>query len=214
MSARGTKWRIEQKAGIKGNAKHRQRGRKSQGARKLRTCLWRKEGRGFGEGYEWEGMMMKARARIILSGSPSSMRPRRSRKTTIPDVDSIPWVTAHIETTPMQDVSQPDSTSTQIQSDDPSPPPVGLSAVPLTHLFKHSLSLPSSNPRLTLPESTITLPSDAASPGDWEASRIGTPGTPSLRRHPHSRNTTTGDTAASFPLLCTPFTSSTSPVGG
>lgn len=180
----------------------------------MRTCLWRKEGRGFGEGYEWEGMMMKARARIILSGSPSSMRPRRSRKTTIPDVDSIPRVTAHIETTPMQDVSQPDSTSTQIQSDDPSPPPVGLSAVPLTHLFKHSLSLPSSNPRLTLPESTITLPSDAASPGDWEASRIGTPGTPSLRRHPHSRNTTTGDTAASFPLLCTPFTSSTSPVGG
>lgn len=151
---------------------------------------------------QWEGMMSQKEKSALLPSS-SSTRPRRSRKTTIPAVDSIPPV---IETTPMQDVSQPDSTSTQIQSDDSSPLPVGLSAVPLTHMFKRSLSLPSSNPRLTLPESTITLPSDTASPGDWEASRIGTPGTPSSRRHPHSQSTTTGNTAASFPLLCTPFT--------
>ncbi|EDQ98884.1 uncharacterized protein LACBIDRAFT_296049 [Laccaria bicolor S238N-H82] len=80
---------------------------------------------------------------------------------------------------------------------------VSLSAVPLTHMFKRSLSLPSSNPRSTLPAITITLPSDAASPGDGEASRMGTPGTPSLRRPPYSQR----DTAALFPLICTPFTS-------
>ncbi|EDR05301.1 uncharacterized protein LACBIDRAFT_329694 [Laccaria bicolor S238N-H82] len=80
---------------------------------------------------------------------------------------------------------------------------VSLSAVPLTHMFKRSLSLPSSNPRSTLPAITITLPSDATSPGDGEASRMGTPGTPSLRRPPYSQR----DTAALFPLLCTPFTS-------
>ena len=73
-------------------------------------------------------------------------------------------------------------------------------------MFKRSLPLPSGNTHLTLPQSTITFPSDAASPGDWEASRIGTPGTPSLRRLPHSQTTTTGDTSTLFPLLCTPFT--------
>lgn len=155
---------------------------------------------------QWEGMMRNQKETSQLSPSSSSTRPRRSRKTTIPAVDPIPRVTTRIETTPMQDVSQPDSTSTPIQSDNSAPLPVGLSTVPLTHMFKRSLSLPSSNPRLTLPESTITLPSDAASPGDWEASRIGTPGTPSLRHHPHSQTATTGDTAVSFPLLCTPFT--------
>ncbi|EDR01644.1 uncharacterized protein LACBIDRAFT_333038 [Laccaria bicolor S238N-H82] len=151
--------------------------------------------------------LKKAKGKSELSPSSSSTRPRRSRKTTIPAVDSIPRVTTHIETTPKQDVLQPGSTSIQIQSDDPSPLPVGLSAIPLTHIFKRSLSLLSSNPRSTLPESTITLPSDAASPRDGEASRMGTPGTPSLRRHPYSQTTTTGDTAASFPHLYTPFTS-------
>ena len=155
---------------------------------------------------QWEGMMMSQKEKSELSPSFSSTRPRRSRKTTIPAVDSIPRVTTRIETATMQDVSQPDFTSTQIQSDNPAPLPVGLSTVPLTHMYKRSLSLPSSNPHLTLPESTTTLPSDAASPGDWEACRIGTPGTPSLRHHPHSQTTSTGDTAASFPLLCTPFT--------
>jgi hypothetical protein len=155
---------------------------------------------------QWEGMMGNQKETSQLPASSSSTRPRRSRKTTIPTIDSIPRVNTRIETAPMQDVSQPDSTSTQIQSDNPAPLPVGLSAVPLTHMFKRSLSLPSSNPRLTLPESTITLPSDAASPGDWEVNRIGTPSTPSLRHHPHSQTATTGDTATSFPLLCTPFT--------
>ncbi|KIJ95889.1 hypothetical protein K443DRAFT_11068 [Laccaria amethystina LaAM-08-1] len=155
---------------------------------------------------QWEGMNGNQKETSQLPASSSSTRPRRSRKTTIPTIDSIPRVNTRIETAPMQDVSQPDSTSTQIQSDNPAPLPVGLSAVPLTHMFKRSLSLPSSNPRLTLPESTITLPSDAASPGDWEVNRIGTPSTPSLRHHPHSQTATTGDTATSFPLLCTPFT--------
>ncbi|EDR01681.1 uncharacterized protein LACBIDRAFT_333104 [Laccaria bicolor S238N-H82] len=128
-----------------------------------------KEGRGFGEGCEWEGMMMGQKGKSELSPSSSSTRPRRSQKTTIPAVDSIPQVATHTETTPKQDVLQPGSTSIQIQSDDPSP----------LRILSPS----------TLPESTTTLPSDAASPGDGEASRMGTPGTPSLRRPPYFMET-------------------------
>ncbi|EDR01683.1 uncharacterized protein LACBIDRAFT_333109 [Laccaria bicolor S238N-H82] len=175
-----------------GNRKAQTKGKEESRCEKIcELACGGKEGRGFGESCEWEGMMMGQKGKSELSPSSSSTRPCHSRKTTISAVDSIPRATTHIETTPMQDVLQPGSTSIQIQSDDPSPLRVGLSAVPLTHMFKHSLSLLSSNRRSTLPESTITLPSDAASPGDGEASRMGTPGTPPLRRHPHSQTTTT-----------------------
>ncbi|EDR01576.1 uncharacterized protein LACBIDRAFT_333050 [Laccaria bicolor S238N-H82] len=180
MPARGMKGKIEQKT----------KGKEESRCEKIANLLVEGRRAPIWERLRVGGNVDEGESSDYLSGSPSSVRPRRSRKTTIPDVDSIPrvTVTAHVETTPMRDVSQPDSTSTQIQSDDPSPPPVGLSAVPLIHLFKHTPSLPSSNPRLTLPASQITLPSDAASPGDWKASRIGTPGTPSLRRHPQKCN--------------------------